>query len=394
VSASVVANVERAHSSWRAILVRSAIAYIVTRLCVLMGAAVFAVQKIVEQKLRADPHPMNAVSWLISVLSGWDGRWYFEIARHGYPTVVPQNVTYDMPEARAAFFPLYPIFVRCLDAVLPGGDVLAGLALNAALGAGAIYLIGLLTRDLFGERVAYRAMLFAAVFPGSFVLSFSYSEALLLFLAAACLLCLQRRQWWFAGALAALGTATRPNGVALIAACLIASILAIRERREWRSLIAPLLSPLGILAFQLYLALHTGERGVWLRVQHEAWGERSSFGWSALAGTWDAIARPLHSPTNFLTGLCTVATVILCIAGWKRRLPWPIMAYTATVLALMLLPSSVTARPRFMYTAFPLLISSSAWLADDHDTWAMLYALSAAGLVALTAIYGFYGAIP
>jgi len=341
-SASVVANVERTHNSWRGILARSAIAYVATRLCVLMGAAVVAAQKIVEQKLHNDPHPMNAVSWLVGVLTTWDGQWYFQIARHGYPTDVPQNVTFDMPEARTAFFPLYPLLVRCLDAVLPGGDVLAGLALNVVLGAGAIYLIGLLARDLFNERVAYRAMLFAAVFPGSFVLSFSYAEALLLVLAAGCLLCLQRRQWWLAGALAALGTATRPNGVALIAAC----------------------------------------------------AERTSFGGSALAGTWDAIARPLHSPTNFLTGLCIVATVILCIVGWKRRLPWPIMAYTATVLALMLLPSTVTARPRFIYTAFPLLISSSAWLADDHDTWAVLYAMSAAGLVALTALYGFYGAIP
>jgi hypothetical protein len=88
-------------------------------------------------------------------------------------------------------------------------------------------------------------------------------------------------------------------------------------------------------------------------------------------------------------------TLILCIAGWKRRLPWPIMAYTAVVLALMLLPSTVTPRPRFVYTAFPLLISCAAWLGDDrHGVWPAVYAMSAAGLVALTATYGFYGAIP
>src|SRR5689334_8927302 len=99
--ASVVADVRRAHSSWRTILVRAGIAYVLTRLCVLMGAGVVAAQKLVEQKLHNDAHPMSAVSWIINVLSGWDGRWYFEIARHGYPTVVPPNVTYDMPEARA-----------------------------------------------------------------------------------------------------------------------------------------------------------------------------------------------------------------------------------------------------------------------------------------------------
>jgi hypothetical protein len=394
-SASFFANREATRSSWRGLIVRSAIAYAITRLCVLMGAGVVAAQKIVEQRLRDDPHPMNAVSWLVAVLTSWDGQWYFSIARDGYPAHVPQNVTFEMPEARTAFFPLYPLLVRSLDAVLPGGNVLAGLVLNVILGAWAIYLIGLLARDLFGERVAYRTMLFAAVFPGSFVLSFSYAEALLLVLAAGCLLCLQRRQWWLAGVLAALGTATRPNGMALIAACAIASIIAIRERRQLGSLVAPLLAPLGFLAFQVFLAVRTGEPAVWLRVQREAWAERSILGGAALEVTSDAITRPFHPTTNLLTGLSMAATVILCIAGWKRRLPWPIMAYTITVLALMLLPSSVTARPRFLYTAFPLLISLAAWLPDDHhDAWAVLYVVSAAGLVNLTALYGFYGAIP
>ena len=50
----------------------------------------------------------------------------------------------------------------------------------------------------------------------------------------------------------------------------------------------------------------------------------------------------------------------------------------------MLLPSTVTARPRFMYTAFPLLISCAAWMGDDrHDAWAVVDAMSAAGLGAI-----------
>ena len=37
------------------------------------------------------------------------------------------------------------------------------------------------------------------------------------------------------------------------------------------------------------------------------------------------------------------------------------VAYIAVVLALMLLPATVTARPRFLFTAFPLFISAAAW---------------------------------
>ena len=38
-----------------------------------------------------------------------------------------------------------------------------------------------------------------ALFPGSFVLTFAYSEALMLVLAAAGMLCLLERKWLLAG---------------------------------------------------------------------------------------------------------------------------------------------------------------------------------------------------
>ena len=61
----------------------------------------------------------------------------------------------------------------------------------------------------------------------------------------------------------------------------------------------------------------------------------------------------------------------------------------------MLLPATVTARPRFLYTAFPVLIAAAAiWPDDQEDWWALGLALCGAGLVAVTALYGLYAAIP
>ncbi len=67
----------------------------------------------------------------------------------------------------------------------------------------------------------------------------------------------------------------------------------------------------------------------------------------------------------------------------------------------MLMPETVTARPRFLYTAFPLLISLAAWIPDERrgrvdwrDVWTLILAAGAAGLVALTGLYGSFGAIP
>jgi hypothetical protein len=56
----------------------------------------------------------------------------------------------------------------------------------------------------------------------------------------------------------------------------------------------------------------------------------------------------------------------------------------------------VTARPRFLYTAFPLLISAAAWFEyeDRRGWWTWTVAACCAGLVGLTGLYGVLGAIP
>ena len=393
---------------WKRLVKRSFIAYVLSRLCVIAGAAVVAAQRVVQDRTDGIPRPNNALSNITEVLTSWDGKWYFAIVRDSYPSHIPAHVTWDDYQARTAFFPVYPNLVRLLDKVLPGGDVFAGLLLNFVFGAIAVYLVGALARALFDERVGYRAMLLMAFFPGSFVLTFTYSEATLLVFAAACLLCLQRRQWWLAGALAAVGAATRPNGIALIAACAVAALLAIRERREWRSLVAPALAPIGFIAFHLFLWRRTGEKLAWFRTQSDAWHEGTSFGLTALKNTAQAFTRPLASPTDIITAVSFLATLLLVYMAYKKRLPWPLVTYSAVVLVLMLAPSTVTARPRFLYTAFPLLISAAAWIRDleashehdneelssGHELWTVVLAMCAAGLVTLTGLYGVFGAIP
>ncbi|MEN9507054.1 MAG: hypothetical protein RI958_2980, partial [Actinomycetota bacterium] len=264
-------------STWSSMLVRVGVAYIVTRLCIIAGAAIVAAQEVAAANRLGLARPKNAVGLILQVLTSWDGAWYYRIIRTGYPDVIPADVTYEMPEARAAFFPVYPMLVRAFDTVLPGGDVFAGVLLNVILGAVGVLLVGLLARELFDDASAYRAMLLMVVFPGSFVLAFTYSEATLIVLAAGCLLLLVRHQWLAAGVVAALGAATRPNGVALIAACAVASFVAIRSDREWRSIVAPALAPIGFVGFQVYLRVRTGE-WAWFRVQTEAWDEGTSFG--------------------------------------------------------------------------------------------------------------------
>ena len=395
-------------ATWYRILRKAGLVYLFSRVCVLAGAAIVAAELRADiNQVKgldvpfADPHlvsqvaPRSAVSPMLDVLSSWDGNWYLRIVRSGYPRHVQPHVTYEVADARAAFFPTYPMLVRAVDKVLPGGDTTAALFTNFVLGAVAILLLGILAKRLYGQQVAAKSMVLAAMFPGSFVLSFAYSEALLLVFAMACLWCLMSQRWVAAGLLAALATATRPNGLALVLACAVAAWLAIRRERAWRSLAAPLLAPIGFIAFQLWLGNHTGEARVWFRVQRQAWNEGASFGLTAIRQTFDAFSRPLTSPTHTITAASVATMLLLIYFAYRKRLPWPMLAYSAGVLALMLLPSTVTARPRFLYTAFPLFISAAAYLHTvRRDLWPYVIGACSAGLVALTALYGVFGAIP
>lgn len=398
---------------WRTALRHAALAYVLSRICVLIGAGIVGAEmRADDNKLRErliwgffdkpDPHareavlPRSASSMILDVLTSWDGIWYLRIVRRGYPDYVPSGITYDDPEARVAFFPMYPWLVRVVDRVLPGGDTFAALFVNLVLGAVFIVLVGLLARHWFGDRAARPAMVVMAFFPGSFVLSFAYSEALLLTLAAACLLALSHERWVAAGLFAAIGTATRPNGIALVAATLVAAVITVRRTRRWSALIAPLIAPLGFLGYQWWIDRHAGESRVWFRVQGEAWKEGASFGLTAIRNTLEAFTKPLTSPTDLITAVAFLATIAVVWIAWRVRLPLPAVAYSAVIVALMLLPATVTARPRFLFTAFPLFIAVAVWLDDDRRRhwWPYLLAACGTGLTALTALYGVYGAIP
>ena len=400
--------------SWKSAVQHGLFAYALSRLAVFLGAAIVAAEmKADDNRLRErliwgltsrpDPHarslstPRSATSMILDVLTSWDGIWYMRIVRFGYPGYVPDSITYDDTQARVAFFPAFPYAVRYVDRVLPGGDTFAALLLNFVLGACFIILIGILTRQWFGIEHARKAMVLTAIFPGSFVLSFAYSEALLLVLAASCLLFLHKQNWLAAGLTAVIATAARPNGVAVAVACAVAALVAARTSRSLRPLLAPVLAPIGFIAFQILIDAHTGERSVWFRVQTEAWDEGASFGVTAIRRTLEAFTQPLTSPTDLITAASFVITVFLLYLAWRHhRLPLSAAAYSAVIIALMLLPATVTARPRFLFTAFPLLISCAVWL--DHprrqEWWPYIVGLCFAGLTALTGVYGVYGAIP
>jgi hypothetical protein len=328
------------------------------------------------------------------VLTVWDGHWYERIALQGYPTSVPQGDFYAhtgrQVQSSVAFFPLYPLLVRALDRVLPGGADVAGVVLSLAIGALATVLVWMVAEKVAGRPVADRAAVLFAFSPGAFVLSLVYAEGLLILLSAGCLLALLERRWALAGGLAALASATRPNATAVVMACAWAAGVAIWKRREWRAAAAPLLAPIGMLAFFAFLWWHTGETLIWFRVQYQGWGERIDFGWNNLRLIADFATHPFHNPNKAVLILSMILAVALMVILVRAKLPGVLNVYALGGLGVVL-ASHINARPRFIFVAFPLVIALAKTIRRP-PAFAVLAALFAASTVMLTVFYGLHQA--
>ena len=153
-----IPTIAPADTPWGRALRRGFIAYLISRLFVVMGAAIAVASQAVTARTN-DEEPTPGLSGLVQVFDNWDGHWYLDVVREGYPHHIMPNVTYFVSDARAAFFPLYPRLVHYLDMVIPGGPVSVALLVNLIFGGIFIYLVGRLARILFDDRTAEKAMI-------------------------------------------------------------------------------------------------------------------------------------------------------------------------------------------------------------------------------------------
>jgi len=345
---------------------RVAALYVVSRLAVLLA---FGVAMIVREGVT-----------FRALLAPWDVGWYVTIASFGYPADIP-IVDGEVGQNATAFFPLYPLAIRWVDEVTPLDGVGAAVWLAVVGGLAAVLLLWALVREVEGPEVAGRSAALFVFFPASFVFLIGYSEGVMLPFAIGCLLALLRRQWVAAGLLSALATLARPNAVALCLACAWAAFVAIRERGEWRSVAAPLLSPLGAVAFTVFLWIRTGDPLVSLKTQRYGWGQRVDFGAKTLESATNALDRPID--VNYVVSTLAVLFVIGGIVLMVRwRPPAIFWIYTVVVIGPVLLSATISSRPRFAMTAFPLLIAYAR--SARGMAWSALLATSGVLLGALT----------
>ena len=266
----------------------------------------------------------------------------------------------------------------------------SGVVVATVAGLAATVLLWLFVRGICGSdggtAVADRAMLLFSFFPGSVVLGMAYSESLMLVMTLLCLLALLDRRWVSAGVAGLLATASRPNAVVVSLCCLYEAGKAVVKDRDWRALAAPALAPLGFVGFQLFLWARTGEPFVWFRVQREAWGEHFDGGVRTFEEVL-LVGRDFDGATNpmIIQVLGLAFTLVAVYLLWRWRPPALVTIYTVGILVLCLGSWTLGARPRFVLTAFPLIVAVAR--AARGRWFAAVLTSSAFAMVVLAIVY-------
>jgi hypothetical protein len=298
------------------------------------------------------------------VLTRWDGGWYLAVVQRGYPHTVAGGVGIQA-QSTLAFFPGYPLLIQAGSSLTGLSPALLGVMISIVAGAAASAVLWLLAERIADARTASRTVTMFCFFPSAFVLCMVYAEAMFLLLVAVCLLALVRERWVIAGVAAGLAGLVRPNGLVLVLCCGWATAQAIGRRRSWRPLIALLLAPAGTLAFFGYLWVRTGDWLAFVHTQKRGWGQSFDFGVSNALALRAVIVSREFGFYVLMVATCVLAIVVALSFLRHWRLPAPIVVYVLGIVGVAVLSSNTTSVPRFLLTAFPLLIPIARGLSEE-----------------------------
>jgi hypothetical protein len=298
--------------------------------------------------------PAATLGWhnAIDATERQDAIWYLRLADEGWST----------EDASAAFFPLYPLTVRVVAWVLPGGDLLAALLVSNLAFLGMLLALFALTAEAFGERVGRRAIVVAAIFPTSFFFLAPYTESLFLLLSILAFREARHDRWGRVAIFGALAALTRSVGILLIPALLIEAFSAGRARGRAggrRALGARVAGAAAIAVGPLcWFAWWGVVHGNWLAPldAQRYWGRE-------LQPPWVSLGHAVGLAWSFQSyWLLDVAIVSLAIAGLALALPALRPAESVYGALSLLLPlvdpfwdRPLLSAPRFAVVVFPAL---------------------------------------
>jgi hypothetical protein len=148
--------------------------------------------------------------------------------------------------------------------------------------------------------------------------------------------------------------AADPVAAAVIVPCVVAAVIAIRRRGEWRALLAPLLAPLGVATFFAYLWVHSGSPFEYFRAQRAGWQGGTYFG--GIPGSFaHLLTHWFADPDYAVKAVSALVAVALLVVFFRARPPSTWIGYVVAVLAFGAISPVIGVTPRLALRGFPLL---------------------------------------
>ncbi|MEL7602993.1 MAG: hypothetical protein AAGU77_07535, partial [Bacillota bacterium] len=244
---------------------------------------------------------------LVDTLGLWikgDAPHYLGIAERWY-------VTEGDPRFHIVFFPLYPLLVRLVNALLHN-TFASGLFSSLVCTAGAGVLLYELALLDFGRAGAKRAVAFQMLLPAAFLLSAPMSDGLFLLLSIAVVLLARKKRYVFAALIGGLAAFTRVLGILLLIPVAIelwgeAARVRARGERALRYALpraaALLLIPLGLAGYLYVNYAVTGDAFTFLVYQREHWSQRMGWFFDTAAYQTDYLLKTFFTDRRAAFGL-------------------------------------------------------------------------------------------
>jgi hypothetical protein len=292
----------------------------------------------------------------------YDSGWFMSIVYDGYWRGLDINQQYS----NVAFFPLFPLLVKALLALVPTAwltpatqplaFVVAGLVVANGMLLASLLLLQKLVLAMGGNvATALRAVWLLLLTPFGFFFSCAYSESTFLCLALACLRMAQRVRWGWAGVFGALAALARPPGILILLPCLLMWFQHQRAlaKPQLVSITPLLIIPLAWVGFLAYLYPRTGQL-LSPYTAHNAWQEFYTPPWFTITGFFQT--RYLLEPIDRAMLLLTLLAGVMLLRNHQWR---ALGLYTLLIAVAPLWSGTLISIGRYCVIAFPLAV----WLA-------------------------------
>ena len=314
--------------------------FIATRLAIVVIAEMAAV--IIGQ--RAGEHVQESSNLLLNVWGRWDAVHYLDIATQGYQGT-------DM-----AFFPLFPLAIRILGALIGNHLVAALLITNASFFFGLLFLYKLLEHE-YDRPVARRAIFYVSIFPSAFFFSAAYTESVFFMLTVASFYYMRSHRWWMAGIIGFFAALSRVEGVLLVVPFVIEWYMQYKNdlARHVTSLYGGALIPLGLFTYMAYLWVLRGDPLYFSHVQIH-WNRHLAPPWVSVINAFHKISIATQGQTIANQAMeigFTALMIAILVIGWKQLRP-SYIAYMALSILIPMSTSSLMSMPRFALVLFPM----------------------------------------